>query len=106
MELVHLRAAVIDRLLIHLWRTHANYCSSVAALVAVGGYGRGELHPHSDIDIMLLPDPELRLDFEAELTYSSSEETKKNKRLDPVSRIQYRPMTEDDKKKYLGSTNY
>ena len=34
-DLVHLRAAVIDHLLVHLWRTHANYCSSVAALIAV-----------------------------------------------------------------------
>ncbi|HSG58934.1 MAG TPA: [protein-PII] uridylyltransferase [Woeseiaceae bacterium] len=53
-DLVHLRAAVIDHLLVHLWRTHADYSSSVAALVAVGGYGRGELHPCSDVDIMLL----------------------------------------------------
>jgi len=56
-KLVHLRAAVIDHLLVYLWRRHANYCAGVASLVAVGGYGRGELHPHSDVDIMiLLPD--------------------------------------------------
>jgi len=53
-RLVHLRAAVIDLLLIHLWRTHANYCAEVASLVAVGGYGRAELHPYSDVDILLL----------------------------------------------------
>ena len=67
-ELVHLRAAVVDRLLIHLWRMHANYCSNVAALVAVGGYGRGELHPHSDVDIMLLLPDDLPESCEPELS--------------------------------------
>ncbi len=54
-SLVHARAALIDDLLIRLWGNLGH--ASGAALVAVGGYGRGELHPYSDIDIMvLLPD--------------------------------------------------
>ena len=54
-ELVHARAAVIDEQLIKLWREDVE--ASGAALVAVGGYGRGELHPYSDVDVMvLLPD--------------------------------------------------
>ncbi|BDX21804.1 bifunctional uridylyltransferase/uridylyl-removing enzyme [Polynucleobacter sp. TUM22923] len=41
-----------DELLIHLW----NACDlkSNAALIAVGGFGRGSLFPYSDIDILIL----------------------------------------------------
>jgi len=53
-ELVHERAALVDSLLTHLWQQLAPDGSGVAALVAVGGYGRGELHPCSDIDVMVL----------------------------------------------------
>jgi [protein-PII] uridylyltransferase len=67
-DLVHLRAAVIDQLLIYLWRRHANYCAGVASLVAVGGYGRGELHPSSDVDIMLLLPDDLPESCEPELS--------------------------------------
>jgi [protein-PII] uridylyltransferase len=54
-ELVHARAAVIDEQLRNLWSHDVE--ASGAALIAVGGYGRGELHPYSDVDVMvLLPD--------------------------------------------------
>jgi [protein-PII] uridylyltransferase len=53
-ELVHRRAELIDFLLTRLWRHYASDTAGEAALVAVGGYGRGELHPYSDIDIMVL----------------------------------------------------
>lgn len=58
-ELVRLRSELIDYLLIRIWRHCACDLTDEAALVAVGGYGRGELHPFSDIDIMVLSKEEL-----------------------------------------------
>ena len=52
--LVHARAALVDIVLREVWRTHSVAETAGWALVAVGGYGRGELHPCSDIDILLL----------------------------------------------------
>src|SRR5207253_5600582 len=55
------RSALLDILLRHLWEAARTNLSSQAqkefpalALVAVGGYGRGELNPQSDIDVMFL----------------------------------------------------
>ncbi len=53
-HLVQSQAAFIDQLLCQVWRHHQLPDAGGLALVAVGGYGRGELHPHSDIDLLLL----------------------------------------------------
>lgn len=52
-ELLHGRSNFTDLLLAQLW-THFELANDDIALIAVGGYGRGELHPHSDIDLLLL----------------------------------------------------
>ena len=58
-----------DGLLIQLW--HNAGFSSELCLVAVGGFGRAELFPHSDVDVLvLLPDgqsPEDTPDLQAQL---------------------------------------
>ncbi len=51
-SLIKERAHFIDQLLKTIWNTYLP--SGVASLIAVGGYGREELHPYSDIDLLIL----------------------------------------------------
>jgi [protein-PII] uridylyltransferase len=53
-DLVRDRARLVDVALRAAWVRHVGKFADDLALVAVGGYGRGELHPSSDIDIMVL----------------------------------------------------
>jgi len=65
--LVHARSAVVDAVLTHLWLQYAKDCIDSTALVAVGGYGRAELHPYSDVDILLLLPKKLSSDRTSQL---------------------------------------
>jgi [protein-PII] uridylyltransferase len=52
--IVHGRASLIDQLIRIIYSQLFKDIDQDIALIAVGGYGRGELHPKSDIDLMLL----------------------------------------------------
>lgn len=51
-SLITERAAFTDRILIHAWNQFE--WDNNISLVAVGGYGRMELHPQSDVDLLIL----------------------------------------------------
>lgn len=51
-KIIQQRAAQVDNALQSLWREMG--MSRHMALIAVGGYGRGELYPASDVDILIL----------------------------------------------------
>ncbi|MGJ8682087.1 [protein-PII] uridylyltransferase [Paraglaciecola sp.] len=53
-SLVTGRATLIDNLLAHIWKLMGLNKQNKIALVAVGGYGRGQLQPYSDIDLLIL----------------------------------------------------
>ncbi len=65
LRLLRARARAVDGALRQLWT--AAGIPRTTALVAVGGYGRGELYPHSDVDLLFLtsqltPDTEAKLE--------------------------------------------
>ena len=52
--LVRQRARLVDMVVLAAWRNTAADSLKKSALVAVGGYGRAELHPQSDVDLLIL----------------------------------------------------
>ena len=53
-DLLHKHCTLVDQLLRAIW--HAHEVPKPLALVAVGGYGRGQLFPYSDIDLLIVLD--------------------------------------------------
>jgi [protein-PII] uridylyltransferase len=56
------RAQAMDDLIVQLWSQaveQSPWLKTGIALVALGGYGRGELFPYSDVDLLYMLDPKL-----------------------------------------------
>ncbi|MCF6318713.1 MAG: [protein-PII] uridylyltransferase [Proteobacteria bacterium] len=51
-QLVKSRAWIVEQIIIQIWQNYIQ--SDTPGLVAVGGFGRGELHPYSDVDLLIL----------------------------------------------------
>lgn len=71
-KLVKARAWVVDQLILYAWKNLIPAKENIS-LIAVGGFGRGELHPHSDVDLLIMleespPSDELRSAIEAFVT--------------------------------------
>ncbi|TWX69491.1 [protein-PII] uridylyltransferase [Colwellia demingiae] len=66
-DLLSARAVFVDAILKKLWCQH-HLDEFQITLIAVGGYGRGELHPQSDVDILLLTQEEVDLELEEKIS--------------------------------------
>lgn len=60
LNLIASRTDFVDALLTRCWEYFTDPYQNRLALIAAGGYGRRELHPHSDIDIVVLLDTKNR----------------------------------------------
>lgn len=58
-NLIALWTKSIDEIIINLWNQQFKNDNNLI-LIAVGGYGRSELHPYSDIDVLILIDENYR----------------------------------------------
>lgn len=62
------KAHFIDNLLTACWRHFLDKTAQKHSLIATGGYGRNELFPHSDIDILVLLSPANPSDYQHQLS--------------------------------------
>jgi [protein-PII] uridylyltransferase len=71
--LLEARSWLVDQIMRHCWSCCMGNHAEALALVAVGGYGRSELMPGSDVDLMLLmpdvQDPRINQQAEVLLTF-------------------------------------
>ena len=63
-DVILARSLLIDEALMFLWK-HAGLDQTDLGLFAVGGYGRQEMLPYSDVDIMILSEDEITTEQES-----------------------------------------
>ena len=70
--LISLNTCIVDKLLKNIWEQY-KFPADQAALIAIGGYGRREMYPGSDIDLMIVleeyADTALKSKVESFLTF-------------------------------------
>lgn len=67
-QLLRQRSDTIDQVSSELWSETGLHSDDNTALIAVGGYGRAEMHPGSDVDLLLLLKDEPTPDLESQLS--------------------------------------
>ena len=65
-NILQARADFVDKILTKLWCQH-QLDEYQICLIAVGGYGRRELHPYSDVDILLLTQENIPKELEEKI---------------------------------------
>lgn len=71
-DLLMEKALFIDNLLTACWQHFLKAAAEQHSLIATGGYGRSELFPHSDIDILILVSPADSSDYQEQLSAFSN----------------------------------
>ena len=66
-RLIGRRCALIDAIVTMAWQRCLGESEAIS-LLATGGYGRGELYPWSDVDLLVLAEPRVQRRHEAELS--------------------------------------
>ncbi len=81
------RTALVDEVIQRLWQTHlASAYPTGVSIVAIGGYGRGTLYPHSDVDLLFLCEKPETPDLKSKIRALSQELWDTRMRLSPTTK--------------------